>query len=171
MDYAIHLTVLLAVVLSLITGRAQFAALLLFANVGVNQLALGIVSVDNIAVYFDTLVIWAAMFAIKDLLFLILFGFRKNTAEFILLLSFAVSCLFHQAILAQVLTYDSSNLTLFAIRPTVMKYVSIVQLATVFYIIVNGSGFNGGKRVKSTFLAGFRVNHNLLHTKAFKVKQ
>ena len=164
LDYAIHVAVIVAVVLSLISGRAAFAALLLFVNVGINQLLF----IENPS--WSEATQWAALFAVKDLLLLTLFGFRKNTAEFILLLSFAASCLFHQAILAQILTYESENLTLFAIRPTVMKYLTVAQLATVFYIILGG-GDSGGKRVKS-WLHGADIKLNSIFRfathKAFK---
>ena len=167
MDYAIHVAVLLAAVLSLMTGRARLAATVLFINIGYNQLILGVIDIDK---HYQTLVLWCVLFAVKDLLFLTLFGFRRDTRELIILASFGVSLLFHNAILAQVLTYDPNKLTLFAYRPTVMMYVSIAQIATVFYIIIGGSDWNGGKRVKFNVLANFGRFYSLLHLQTFKVK-
>lgn len=163
LDDAIHVLALTALVASLFSGRAFIAALLIFSSLWFNDM---ILVVDP---KWSELVIWCVLFAVKDLLILTLLGFRRNTAEFILLLSFAVSCLFHQAILAQVLTYDAESLTLFSIRPDVMKYVSVCQLATVFYILFSEGGVNGGKRVKYRIPSFNGLFDRLFHTQAFKV--
>lgn len=166
LDDAIHVLAIFAVIASLLQRQAVAVASLLFISLWYNGMIL-LVKPDPA---WNDLVFWCVLFAVKDLLFLTLLGFRKNTAEFILLLSFAVSCLFHQAILAQVLTYEASKLTLFAIRPEIMMYLSVAQLATVFYIILGG-GFNGGKRAKRSIPVNDIVRNRLLYPQAFKVKK
>ena len=164
LDDAIHVLALLGVIASLWQRQALFAASLIFFGLWYNDIIL----LTKPNPEWSDLVLWCALFAVKDLLFLTLLGFRRTTTEFIILLSFAVSCLFHQAILAQVLTYDPDNLTLFAVRPQFMMYVTVIQLATVFFIIVKGGGSSGGKRVKSfNAVRHFRSNR-ILHIQAFK---
>ena len=162
LDDALHIMACLAVFASLATGRSLFPALVVFVSLEYNA-AIFIESPT-----WSEFIRWAILFAAKDLLFLTLLGFRRTTTEFIIALSFLVSCLFHQAILAQVLTYDPDNLTLFAIRPQLMMYVTVAQLATVFYIIISGSGINGGKRVKSYHAVRHFRSNGFFHSQAFK---
>ena len=170
LDHAMLVILLFGIALAIKSGAGIVPALLIIFTQSYNLIALDVVDDSSLLIYFQTLTVWSILFSAKDYLLLTLFGFMRNTPAFIILMSFAVSCLFHQAILAQVLTHETENLTLFAIRPTFMKYVSVVQLATVYYIIISGSGFNGGKRVKSFVLASFSNNYRLLYQKSFKVK-
>lgn len=170
LDQAIMLLSVIALLLS-VPARAGFLpALAVILSLLFNSALLEIEFYPN---FWESLSLWTVLFSAKDLLLLTLLGFRQNSRELIILLSFAVSCLFHQAILAQVLTYEAKNLTLFAIRPQVMMYVSVAQLATVFYIILTGSGINGGKRkCAKRHIFGVDYNfHRVLHVQAFKVKR
>lgn len=173
LDQIIVFACFIAITLSIFSGAGLVPALLITLSLVINEMALSVVDTTSRIIYFATIDDWAIYVSVKDLLFLTLLGFRQNPRELIILLSFAVSCLFHQAILAQVLTYEAKNLTLFAIRPQVMMYVSVAQLATVFYIILTGSGINGGKRkcAKRNILDFHHNFHRVLHVQAFKVKR
>ena len=164
-DGAIYCIAGLALLASLVKRQALLAASLVCISFIYNEL----IYIEELT--WEGAALWCVLFALKDLAILMLLGFRKNTAEFILLLCFAVSCLFHQAILAQVLTYEASNLTLFSIRPEVMKFISVAQLTTVFYIIIDGGGWDGGKlqRVKHLISGIHTPINRVINSQAFKV--
>lgn len=163
-DGAIYCIAGLALLASLFERQALLAASLVCISFIYNEL----IYIEELT--WDAAWLWSTQAGVKDLLIYLILGFRRNTTEFILLLTFVVSCLFHQVILAQVLTNEASNLTLFSIRPEVMKFISVAQLTTVFYIIIDGGGWNGGKlqRVKHLILGVYAPINRVFHPQAVK---
>ena len=111
---------------------------------------------------------WLFALAIKDYLSAVIISFAVRIEYLIIMLLFMTSCAFH--LLIQV-WFDHDSLALFYYRPQFMVYITAAQLATMYLIILTGSGSNGGKRVKYN-LPGFNRHYDrFFYTKAFKVKQ
>jgi hypothetical protein len=117
----------------------------------------------------NELIFFTAATACKDFLFLMLFSFKQNTTVLILIVSLFVSCLFHQIILSQALTYTADNLTMYAIRPEFMKYLSVVLLTTMYYTILRGSDSSGGKLAKHWVSDIHYPKLRLFHLQTYKV--
>jgi len=109
---------------------------------------------------------WAELSLIKDGLIMLILYTRLKTPAFILGLSFGVSGLFHQFMLIEI---ENHILTLKHVRTDFMVILTAFQLATVIFILINGSGQNGGKRVKYPILTGNGRLINLLYQTAQKV--
>ena len=144
---AIYTAASLAFVASLLRDKGQPIVLLGCLWFAATRL-IYLIDQDPSVTSWNELLFFTVATACKDFLFLILFSFKQNTTTLILIVSLFVSCLFHQAILAQVLTYKPANLTLYAIRPEFMQYLSVVLLTTMYYAILKGSDNSGGKLAK-----------------------
>jgi hypothetical protein len=110
---------------------------------------------------------WAALSSIKDALIMIILLSRLKTPEFILGLSFAISGLFHQFMLIEV---ENHILLLKHARTDFMVILTAFQLALVIFILIQGSGNNGGKRAKHYFHLFHGRFIGLLHLSTHKVK-
>ena len=108
------------------------------------------------------------MYAAKDFAIAVVFGFRIKTTEFILSMTFMASCLFH--LVAQIETYNHT-LGLIFVRTEFMTYITVAQLATMYLIILTGSGSNGGKRAKHWLFNSYYRLDNIFHRSACKVKE
>ena len=107
-----------------------------------------------------------SLISVKDLLIMFVLCWRLKTPEFILGLSFAVSGLFHQFMLIEV---ENHILALKHARTDFMVILTAVQLAIVIFILIKGSGNNGGKRAKHNipFVHGRFIN--LFYLPSYKV--
>lgn len=126
----------------------------------INIYLIELINYSNTEYYWQSLALWALIFSIKDFLFMALLSIAK--APISIILSIGASCIFHQVLRWQILTYNWENLTLMNYRSELMMYLSLIIITTMIFEIIGGGG-NGGKRVKSDlFSSNFRVN-NLFH--------
>lgn len=111
---------------------------------------------------------WAALSSIKDAIIMFILLSRLKTPEFLLGLSFAVSGLFHRVMLTEI---ENHILTLKHVRTDFMVILTAIQLAIVIFILIQGSGDNGGKRAKHYFHLFHGRLINLFYISSYKVKQ
>lgn len=105
------------------------------------------------------------IFSIKDFIFMALLSIAK--APISIILSIGASCIFHQVLRWQILTYNWENLTLMNYRSELMMYLSLIIITTMIFEIISGGG-NGGKRAKSDlFSSNFRFN-DIFHLSSYK---
>ena len=109
---------------------------------------------------------WAELSLIKDGLIMLILYTRLKAPEFILGLSFTASGLFHQFMLIEI---ENHILALKHVRTDFMVILTAFQLAIVIFIIIQGSGNNGGKRAKHhiPFVHGRFIN--LFYLPSYKV--
>ena len=119
--------------------------------------------------FYKTAPIWLTLFFLKDILIWLIIGIRSRAIELTFFLSFIASSLFHQAALFQVLNHHAE---LLLYRPSFMTYLTAIQLASVIYIIIQGSTWNGGKRIANTnFDMLYSYINRLFYNQAYKVKK
>ena len=158
----------MAFVASLVIGRGQSIVMLGCLWFALTRF-IYLLDNDPSATSWNELIFFTVATACKDFLFLILFSLKQNTTALILIVSLFVSCLFHQVILSQALTYTADNLTMYAIRPEFMKYLSVVLLTTMYYAILKGSGNSGGKLAKYRFSYSYTPKFSFFHLQTHKV--
>jgi hypothetical protein len=90
---------------------------------------------------------------------------RHNTAEFIVGLSFALSCLFH---LVAVMAENNGIYGWLDSRPLFNTYNSVFQIATVLFLLTIGGGFNGGRRIGHNLRYHHSQRNRLLCSTAYK---
>lgn len=116
--------------------------------------------------YWSALADWAAYSSYKDFAVMVLAGFLRLPIT--IFLGIFASCVFHQVLSWQILTYNWENVTLFDYRSDFMMYLSAIMLATA--IIDMGGGNNGGRRVRDTLISLHRDVGWVLRMASQKVK-
>ena len=162
LDLLIYKLAFISLILSAIRWQALPAAFLLCASLAYSQY------IFNPNLSWSEAAEWTRLNSIKDAIIMLALLSRLKTPEFILGLSFAVSSLFHQIMLIQI---ENHILTLKHLRTDFMVIITVIQLATVIYILINGSATNGGKRVKYRIPRFNAPVFNILHTQTYKVKK
>lgn len=162
LDLLIYKIGFAALLISVVRRPAMLAAFLLCLSFIINQY------VFVIKPTWDEFEQWATYISIKDAVIMLILLSRLKTPEFILGLSFTVSSLFHQIMLIQI---ENHILTLKHLRTDFMVIITVIQLATVIYILINGSATNGGKRVKYRIPILNAPVFNLFYTQTYKVKK
>ena len=120
-------------------------------------------------VFFKTAPLWLTLFVLKDVSIWLIIGIRSRAIELTFFLSFIASSLFHQAALFQILNHHAD---LLSYRPAFMTYLTAIQLASVIYIIIKGSTWNGGKRIANTdFYMLYNYINRLFYIQAYRVKK
>ena len=158
LDLLIYKIGFIALIVSVFRRQAMFAALLLCASYIVNQLT------------FVQSPSWSELesrylfISIKDVVIMLLFFLRLKTPELILGLSFAVCSLYHQWMLVEI---QNRVLDLKHLRTDFMIILTALQLATVIFILIQGSQNNGGKRAKHSVSIVNRGFHNFLYIKTY----
>lgn len=122
---------------------------------------------------FDMNPTWSSLESRAKILALVNFagGFillsRLRTPEFAIGLIFIGCSFYFQAMLVEI---QNQVLSLKNLRPSFMTVATALQLATVIFILIQGSADNGGKRAKHRL---FSINgrfHNFLYPKTSKAK-
>ena len=108
---------------------------------------------------------WFKLQSYKDFLIAVILFTRLKTTEIMLALIFIASCLFHHFAKIQV---DNNILELKHIRTDFMIYITSAQLATMYLIILTGSGGYGGKRVRLGVFSTYSYIGRFLHSSTFK---
>ena len=165
---AIYTAAVLAFVASLLRSRGQSIVMLGCLWFALTRF-IYLLDNDPSVASWNELIFFTVASATKDFLILILFSLKQNTTALILIVSLFVSCLFHQVILSQALTYIADNLTMYAIRPEFMKYLSVVLLTTMYYAILTGSDNSGGKLAKYRFSYSYAPKFSFFHLQTYKV--
>lgn len=131
----------LILVIALISGLFSRLGMLVAIWIVVNQSLYGMIDLSSGWTYWQTMTAWAILFSLKDFA---LMPLARNSLTIVYAL--AASCVFHQVVLMQILTYTWEKVTLFEYRSDIMLYLSVIMLATVIKSAIGG-GSDGGRRV------------------------
>lgn len=107
---------------------------------------------------------WASPLRLSNFIIGIFLMSRLKTPEFILGISFIVCSLYHQWMLVEI---QNRVLDLKHLRTDFMIILTALQLATVIFILIQGSQNNGGKRAKHSVSIVNRGFHNFLYIKTY----
>lgn len=110
---------------------------------------------------------WAFHFALKDFALMLLAGYLRT--PLIIVYALAASCIFHQVVLMQILTYNWHNVTLFEYRSDFMLVLAVIMLATVIHSRIGGG--NGGKRVRDRLISCYRNLGRVFYVTAQEAKR
>jgi len=169
LDYLMIVLACLVCVGAFVFKAGRFVTLLILFSLIYNVEIVQIVLTGNRIEYFKTAPIWLTLFFLKDITIWLIIGIRSRAIELTFFLSFIASSLFHQAALYQVLNHHAE---LLSYRPAFMTYLTAIQLASVIYIIIQGSTWNGGKRIANTdFYMLYSYINRLFYIQAYRVKK
>ena len=150
----------LAVLLAPLSDEAKAVAIW----AGLNAALISMIDYSTPSSYWHTMTIWAILFSLKDFA---LMPLARNSLTIVYAL--AASCIFHQVVLMQILTYTWEKVTLFEYRSDFMLSLSVIMLATVIHSVIGG-GSNGGKRVRSYLIGAYHRLGVVLPRASQKVK-
>ena len=130
---------------ALILGVRSKSSTILAVWFVANILLIAVIDIQSKYLWWQSMALWAALFSIKDFIFIAILSTMR--APLMLIVAIFASCIFHQVLRLQIMTYNYSNLSLLDYRPVFMMLLSIAMLATVITDQIQG-GSSGGKRVK-----------------------
>lgn len=158
LDLLIYKIGAIVLALSLFRRRALLPVLLLCGTFVVNQLTF------ELNPTWSDLEQRASTIAAVNFIFGFALMTRLKTPEFIIGLTFIVCSFYFQFMLIEV---QNRVLDLKNSRPDFMVALTALQLATVIFILIQGSQNNGGKRAKHSVSIVNRGFHNFLYIKTY----
>ena len=152
---------------ALMLGAKSKSSSILAVWFDANILLITMIEVQSKYLWWQSMALWAALFSIKDFILILILSTMR--APLILILAILASCLFHQVLRWQIMTYNYSNLSLLDYRPIFMLLLSVSMLATVIFDIIQGGG-SGGKRYQRNILDHYRTPYRLFNQTTCKVR-
>ena len=154
----------LALALGVLSRPGLAVSIWILINIGL----ISVIDTFDNDYYWSSMALWAALFSIKDFILILILSAMR--APLILILAIFASCLFHQVLRWQIMTYNYSNLSLLDVRPIFMLLVSVSMLATVVLDQIQGGG-SGGKRAKHYIPIVYNRLINIFYRTSHKVER
>ena len=154
----------LALALGVLSRPGLAVSIWILINIGL----ISVIDTFDNDYYWSSMAIWAALLSIKDFILILILSAMR--APLILILAIFASCLFHQVLRWQIMTYNYSNLSLLGYRPIFMLLLSVSMLATVVLDQIQGGG-SGGKRAKHYIPIVYNRLINVFYQTSHKVER